>query len=278
MAIDYASKYSGAVDERFKEVSKSQLCTNDDFDFGYGKSIVLYDVSTAQMHDYSRSKTDGSSRYGKLENLNATKEELLLSKDRSFTFVIDKMDKDETVRALESAKALERQLREVVSPEIDKYRYAKMCSSAGKVETGVAITEDNIYDLITLGTEELDENEVPQDGRFLLVTPATYRAMKKSKDIAMETDIGHEMRIKGIIAEYDGMSVLKVPSNRVPTDFGFLVGHPMATTSPVKLAEYKIHEDPPGISGDLIEGRVYYDAFVPKNKKKALYYQKKLSE
>ena len=42
MAIDYASKYSGAVDERFKEVSKSQLCTNDDFDFGYGKSIVLY--------------------------------------------------------------------------------------------------------------------------------------------------------------------------------------------------------------------------------------------
>lgn len=278
MAIDYASKYSGAVDERFKEVSKSQLCTNDDFDFGYGKSIVLYDVSTAQMHDYSRSKTDGSSRYGKLENLNATKEELLLSKDRSFTFVIDKMDKDETVRALESAKALERQLREVVSPEIDKYRYAKMCSSAGKVETGVAITEDNIYDLITSGTEELDENEVPQDGRFLLVTPATYRAMKKSKDIAMETDIGHEMRIKGIIAEYDGMSVLKVPSNRVPTDFGFLVGHPMATTSPVKLAEYKIHEDPPGISGDLIEGRVYYDAFVPKNKKKALYYQKKLSE
>lgn len=278
MAIDYASKYSGAVDERFKEVSKSQLCTNDDFDFGYGKSIVLYDISTAEMHDYSRSKKDGSSRYGTLENLNATKEELILSKDRSFTFVIDKMDKDETVRALESAKALDRQIREVVSPEIDKYRYEKMCSSAGTVQDGIEITEDNIYDLITSGTEALDESEVPQDDRFLLVTPSTYRVMKKSKDIAMETDIGHDMRIKGIVAEYDGMSVLKVPSNRVPTDCGFLIGHPMATASPVKLAEYKIHEDPPGISGDLIEGRVYYDAFVPKNKKKALYYQKKISD
>ena len=158
MAIDYASKYSGAVDERFKEVSKSQLCTNDDFDFGYGKSIVLYDISTAEMHDYSRSKTDGSSRYGTLENLNATKEELLLSKDRSFTFVIDKMDKDETVRALESAKALDRQIREVVSPEIDEYRYEKMCSSAGTIQEGVEITEDNIYDLVDLCTKVLSDN------------------------------------------------------------------------------------------------------------------------
>lgn len=131
--------------------------------------------------------------------------------------------------------------------------------------------------VVDSATEALDESEVPQDGRFLLVTPATYRVMKKSKDIAMETDIGHDMRIKGIVAEYDGMSVLKVPSNRVTEECGFLIGHPMATTSPVKLAEYKIHEDPPGISGDLIEGRVYYDAFVPKNKKKALYYQKKLT-
>lgn len=96
--------------------------------------------------------------------------------------------------------------------------------------------------VVDSGTEALDESEVPQEVRFLLVTPATYRVIKKSKDIAMETDIGHDMKIKGIIAEY------------------------------------KIHEDPPGISGDLIEGRVYYDAFVPKNKKKALYYQKKLSE
>ncbi|EKY22788.1 hypothetical protein [Clostridium celatum] len=116
--------------------------------------------------------------------------------------------------------------------------------------------------VVDSGTEALDESEVPQEVRFLLVTPATYRVIKKSKDIAMETDIGHDMKIKGIIAEYDGMSVLKVTSNRVPTDCGFLIGHPMATVLPVKLAEYKIHEDPPGISGDLIDGRVYYEIMM----------------
>jgi len=51
------------------------------------------------------------------------------------------------------------------------------------------------------------------------------------------------------------------------------MGHPIATVAPTKLDEYKIHPDPPGISGSLCEGRVVYDAFVLENKAKALYYQ-----
>ena len=39
-----------------------------------------------------------------------------------------------------------------------------------------------------------------------------------------------------------------------------------ASVSPVKLAEYKTHIDPPGINGTLVEGRIYYDAFVLTNK------------
>ena len=43
--------------------------------------------------------------------------------------------------------------------------------------------------------------------------------------------------------------------------------------SPLKLQDYRIHSDPPGISGSLVEGRVVYDAFVLQNKAKAIYYQ-----
>ena len=35
---------------------------------------------------------------------------------------------------------------------------------------------------------------------------------------------------------------------------------------------YRIHDDPPGISGWLIEGRTIYDAFVLNEKRNALYY------
>ena len=108
---------------------------------------------------------------------------------------------------------------------------------------------------------------------MLVVTPAVYAMMKKSPDIIMETDVGSDLRIKGVIGILDGMNVLKVPAVRLPKGFGFLVAHPCATVAPVKLEDYTIHENPPGISGALVEGRICYDAFVLDNKAKAIYYQ-----
>ncbi len=96
--------------------------------------------------------------------------------------------------------------------------------------------------------------------------------MKKNKDIVMETDIGNDLRIKGAIAMIDGVTVIKVPESRLPENFGFLLIHPSAMVCPTKLEDYKVHKDPPGISGALVEGRIVYDAFVLDNKAKGIYY------
>ena len=75
----------------------------------------------------------------------------------------------------------------------------------------------------------------------------------------------------------DGLDVLKVPA----TDsgkLGFMVAHPCATVAPTKLESYKTHDNPPGINGALVEGRICYDAFVLENKAKAIYYQENKPE
>ncbi len=269
MAVDYAVKYSNVVDERMKVESKSDKCINKDYDFVGAKTVKVYSISTAPMGDYTKS---GTSRYGTPAELDAPTQELTMRRDRSFTFTIDKMSKDETKDALNAGKALARQIREVVIPEVDTYRFGVMATNAGTIATPAAITAANVYDAILAGTEVLDDNEAPQVGRFLVVSPAVYGAMKKSDDIVLDTEVGQEMRVRGVVAIYDGMEVIKVPSSRLPANAGLIIGHPMATPSPIKLAEYKVHEDAPGISGSLVEGRVYYDAFVLDNKKKALYY------
>jgi len=74
-------------------------------------------------------------------------------------------------------------------------------------------------------------------------------------------------------AVMDGAAVVKVPAVRLPENFGFMLAHPCATVAPLKLEDYTIHENPPGISGALVEGRICYDAFVLDNKAKAVYYQ-----
>lgn len=191
----------------------------------------------------------------------------------SFTFAIDALDEDETAQQLAAASALARQNREVVIPEVDTYVYGVMCENAGHKPTAKALTTENIYGEVLTASQALDNAEAPETGRVLVVTPATYALLKKSKDVEMETDVGNDLRLRGVIAMLDGMSVQKIPANRLPTDFGFMVAHPCATTASVKLEAFNIHDNLSGISGALVEGRIVYDAFVLENKSKALYYQ-----
>ena len=275
MAINLVTTFKPLVDEKFTTASKKSLLTNTDFDWTGAHTVKVYKISTSAMNDYGRTgPAQGNwSRYGAVASLDAVTEEFTLKKDRSFTFAIDKLDTDETAQQLQAASALERQLREVVIPEVDAYTYGVMCANAGPAPAAKALTATNIYAEILAGSETLDNAEVPETGRVLVVTPATYALMKKSKDIIMETDIGSDLRLKGVIGMLDGMSVQKIPANRLPSGFGFMIAHPCATVAPVKLEDYTIHENPPGISGSLVEGRICYDAFTLDNKVKAVYYQ-----
>lgn len=275
MAISLATKFSPYTDEQFKAESKRALLTNQDFDWTGAHTVKVYKISTAKLTDYGRTGPEEGnfSRFGSIEDLNATTQEMTLNKDRSFIFNIDKLDEDETVQQVQAATALARELREVVVPEVDTYTYDKMCSPAGTKPTAKALTAENIYDEILAASQTLDDAEVPETDRVLVVTPATYQLMKKSKDIILETDIGEDMRLRGVIGNLDGMSVQKVPANRLPEKFGFMVAHPSATVGPVKLEDYKIHTDTIYSSGAVVTGRICYDAFVLDNKKTGIYYQ-----
>lgn len=275
MSIDLVTKFAPYTDEKFKAESKISLLTNQDFDFVGARIVKVYKISTAEMNDYIRHPVSdyAASRYGTAKDLDATTESFEMTKDRSFTFTIDKLDADETSQQLTAAKALARQLREVVIPEVDTYTYGVMATKAGNKPDAVALTAENIYTEILKASKALDDEEVPETDRQLVVSPEVYQLMKRCKDIVMETEIGNDLRIRGVIANLDGANVIKVPAVRLPEHFGFMLAHPSATVAPTKLADYKIHQDPPGISGDLVEGRIVYDAFVLDNKTKAIYYQ-----
>lgn len=269
MAINLATKFSNKVDERFTVESKTSLVTNKDYDFIGAHSIKIYSVGVAEMGDYGRN-TEGTSRYGTPKDLGNEVQEVSMEKDRSFTFVIDKMDEEETLGAMNAGKALARQLKEVVIPEVDTYTYAKMAENAGTKITET-ITSENAYDAIVAGNEVLDEGKVPAEGRVVTCAPSFYSNLKKDKSAVLETEVGQDMRIKGVVANMDGATIQKVPSSLLPTNQNFILSHAIATTQAIKLADYKIHTDAPGVSGSLVEGRIYYTAFVRNNKKVAIY-------
>ena len=275
MSVELTTKFAPQTDDLFKAESKVGLLTNTDYDWTGAHAIKLYKISTTPLNDYSRNRVTAQedteaqlSRYGKLLDLSATTEELLLKHDRSFIFNVDRLDQDETQQQLEAGTALARELREVVIPEVDTNVYTVMTTGAGHKPAAAALTKSNIYAAILAASQALDDAEVPETERSLVVTPATYALLKFD-----HTEIGAEMRARGIVAVLDGANVVKVPSARLPEKFGFMLAHPSATVAPVKLEDFGIHDDTPLSSGTIVTGRVCYDAFVLDNKKVGIYYQ-----
>ncbi len=177
MAINLVTKFMPYVDEQFSTESKKSLLTNQDFTWTGAHTIKVYKITTSDMNDYDRTGArSGSqwSRYGAVADLDATTQEMTMTKDRSFTFAIDKLDTDETAQQLAAASALARQNREVVIPEVEAYTYGVMCSKAGHKPTAKDLTAENIYTEILTASETLDNAEVPEVNRVLVVTPTTY--------------------------------------------------------------------------------------------------------
>ncbi len=276
MAIELTTKFAPFTDEIFQNESKRSLLTSNDFDWTGAHSVKVWKISTVSLNDYSRNRTGGEgesasiSRYGELHDLSAVTEEMLLRKDRSFIFNVDRMDTDETSGQLEAGSALARELREVVIPEIDNYVYGMIVSGAGTTADAQALTADNVYGAILAGSEALDDAEAPDTERVLIVTPATYALLKQATAFD-NTDVGAEIKVKGVVGLLDGMAVIKVPASRLPVNVGFIIAHPSATVAPVKLEDYGIHEDTPLSSGTIVTGRIVYDAFVLDNKADAIY-------
>lgn len=94
MAKNLATKFLPYVDEKFSAESKKSLLTNQDFDWTGAHTVNVYKINTSAMNDYNRNPTEGftGSRYGTINDLDATTEEFTLKKDRSFTFAIDKLE------------------------------------------------------------------------------------------------------------------------------------------------------------------------------------------
>ncbi|HDR8154424.1 TPA: hypothetical protein QC057_003387 [Bacillus cereus] len=262
--LNLTHKFSPLVDERFAPSAVTTASTNQDYEFTGAKGIKITSVQTVEMNDYKRS---GQGRYGQADELGNDLQEEIMKKDRSFTFTMDKMNEEES--EVKVAPAIARQMREVVIPEIETYRLKVMSEGAG-IKVDGAITKTNAYESFLAGQETLDDHFVPEN-RVCHATPAYINKLKLDDNYTKASDLAQgTILLKGQVGEVDGVAIIKTPKSFMNGQ-EFIITHKSATVAPVKLAETKVHLDPPGISGTLVEGRFYYDAFVLDMKKNAIY-------
>ena len=265
MAINLTTKFSGKVDEVINNGALSTPSINKDYDFVGAQTVKVYSFDTVPLGDYTRS---GSNRYGDPSELKANLQELTMSQDKAFTFTIDKGNAADTEPGVrEAGKQLRRETDLEIIPMLDLYRFTTIATNAAhKYYAATALTTSTAYKAFLDANEAIDDEDVPATGRICNASPAFLNLIKQDSNFIKAGDLSQRTLFNGQVGEIDGVAIIKVPKKRLPAGLLFEITHPMACTAPVKINEYKLHTDPPGISGMLAEGRVYHDAFILNNK------------
>ena len=269
--IELASKYSKLVDERFYKESQAAMALNNDYKFTGVKTVKVYSIPVVDLNDYQRS---GSERYGKPEDLGNEVQEMTVTQDKAWTFIIDKADKLQSEMVMDAGKACARQVREKLVPHYDTYVFKKLADAAiaNGNKANTSATKSNAYEAFLKGQEVLGDNCAPDQGRVAFCSYKFANLLKQDPSFMKYGDASQEMLVKGVMGEVDGTKIVKVPASRLPAGTNFILTHPVAACAPKILDEYKIHDNPPGVSGWLVEGRMLFDAFVLNSKADAVYY------
>ena len=160
MAVNYAEKFSQTIDEQLSKDSLTDKAVNKDYDFDGVNKVNVYSVETVPLNDYDINAK--SNRYGTPVELGNDVQTLELTQDKSFTFSIDRKNATDTMMAMSAAKALARELKEVVTPTIDRYRIAKYTAEALVAHTKEeTLTTETAYSAFLEGSMVLFDANVP---------------------------------------------------------------------------------------------------------------------
>ena len=273
--INLAAKYASVVDERFKLGALTTGMINNNFNWIGVKTVKVFSRDLATLNDYT---VGGSNRYGSPDDLGNAVQEMTITQDKSFTYVIDASTEQDTNGTMEAGASLAENIDNLLIPAIDKYRLAVAVAKAPVAGTvsGVnhtvvkAVTSSNAYEEFLAVQEILDNDKVPVGGRICFCTPKYHNLIKLDPNFTKKGDLATQISINGLVGMIDNVPVVKVPTSYFVGGVDFIITNPIAMPSPIKLEDFKIHYDAPGISGALIEARVRFDAFVLDKKADAI--------
>ena len=287
-SIGLASRYLPILDEIYKAESKTSILdtAEERVRFINAQSIYLYETDPVGLGDYSRNAGFVPG------DVDGTWRQYTLDKDRGRSFLVDAMDDEESI-GMAFGTLLGEFERTKVVPEVDAIRfalYSKKAADSMKTVQNIS-AGDAAVAAIDLGTEKLDNAEVPYEGRILFVNPTMYRYLKAG--ITRYTMNG-ENGIDYNVEMYNDMRVITVPSGRFntvctlaqPTDhdgaggytaagstINFMIVHPSAVMQVVKHNIPRVFSPAVNQEADAwkLNYRIYHGCWVKHNKANGIY-------
>ena len=304
--INLAEKYSPKVVDKFYKDSVILGKSNKEYDWDGVKSVKVWTINTYAPTDYSKPANDNAitgahARYGSTYEVADTIQTMTLTRDRAVSLSVDKGNNTEQMLIKNAGKVMSLELREQFVPEFDKYalaRYTGLVASGMtapswanlvtvKADGTATITKSNIVGAISDGVTALRNNLANVDDCYCYIGETEFANLLLSPEFINynnPTFAGRNLE-RGVMGKVRGIEIVPVPDSYLTagagnnpflsTNLHFIIVKKESVLVPTKIKDMKVHQDPPGLSGALLEVRWLYDAFVLDTKAKGIYVSKK---
>lgn len=285
--------WSSKLVEKFYDSTVLAAISNTDYEGEiqeYGDKVVIRTRPDITINDYEKGMTLT------YETPESTSTDLLIDKGKYFGFTADDVDRVQSDLALldEWGTDASEQMKIQIDTDVLGAVYGSVAAentgaTAGKISgdinlgvagTPLALTKDNILDtIVDMGTV-LDEQNVPESGRWLILPAWACGLVKKSdlKDASLAGD-GTSILRNGRMGMIDRFTLyhsnlLAKTTDGVDTVFNIMAGHKSGLTFASQMTKMETLRNPNKF-GDLVRGLQVYGYKVIKPESIVHLYAKK---
>lgn len=263
MAINVAQKYAKklAMIDTLKSVIAGR--TNQDYEWDGTKAINVWTPVAQSLNDYDRN--GGMQRYGTPKEMEDTLQTLTVNKEKSYSISVDKGNASDQMGIKKAGVVVKVQQEEVQTPFWDKDALSTWAKWEGikKITVG-ALDKDNIVDMFIKARTQLVNKKVTMSPETCTayIKASAYEFLEKNPSLLGVESLAKELLTFGTVGKCKTFLVKEVPDDYLPENTPILFTVKKACLAVKKLNSLKIHDNPPGIDGILVEARDYGDSFV----------------
>lgn len=263
--IHFSEKYMDRLMKGFDVASLTDGLYNHELEqeFSGVKTVHVTSVLTTPLQKYDRTKSvDTGSRYGTTHEVGDDEQTFTMEDEISLSLSIDRGNSVDQFNMKKAGEVMQAYKEERIVPYLDSYRMKKWAEGAGMhYALTTAPTVDTIAETIIKARDAQRNKRVT--GKTVLIIPYQYlNVLSLSSQWVKLENLGSQVLAKGTMGQFYGMDVVPFINELMPEKAWFMIMNPKAAIAPKKINKFLAHTDPPGLSGDLLEFRMYHDAFV----------------
>lgn len=261
MAIFLREEWASKVAETWTRRSLFADKASSDYNFDGVKDILISSIRTQSLNDYDRN--GGMSRYGTPKEVQDAAQRLTMRTDKSFSMTIDKGNNTEQDMIKNAGKVVRRELEEQVIPYFDQLVGHAWATGAGKI-VGVAnaLTKSTFIGEINKAKSHFVNNHIPFNNVYLYIPTSMMSILVTCPEFLNLEKLGTKVLVNGMVGKLSNFPIIEVADQDLPEGVQFMIAKKECLLFPKKIWDTNIHQNPPGISGHLMEGRFIGDGFV----------------